>query len=988
MKNFNKTNIPLGWVLFLVALITYTSTVEPTASFWDSGEFISSAYTLQIPHAPGAPLYSLVGHMFSYLALGDTTQVAFWINMVSVICSALTIMLLFWIIVMLGRKLFNIERGSETRQQFSLLALGGAIGALAYAFSDSFWFSAVETEVYAFSSFLSALVVWAILKWDLVENEKKANKWLILIAYLIGLSIGVHPLNILAVPSVCLVYYFKKYKTTKWGIFYTLAVSGALIILLMFGLRLGLVGMAKKMEILSVNVMGLPFGSGAIFFSLLVIGALAYGIVYSVKRQRALLNTALLSVVYLLIGFGSYGIIVIRSNFDPPLDPNNPENLPNFIAYLNLEQYPSRPLLHGPNYTADIIGHKNLGPAYVKGDKRYETPYNKFEYTYDPGQMSIFPRIYSQEDHHVQGYKSWLGLKDGERPTFGDNLRFMFTYQLGYMYGRYFLWNFSGRESDVEGAGWLAPWEGDKGLPASLTENKGRNNYFMLPLLLGLLGFLFNVKRDFRSFSITGILFLVTGVVLVLYLNAPPSPPRERDYIYVGSYFAFAIWIGFGAMALVHYLQMLLKKPQLSLAIASIMSLSIPGIMLFENWNDHDRSGRYYSVDSAINTLDSCPPNAILFTGGDNDTYPLWYAQEVEGIRKDVRVIVSTYFTADWNIEQMTRPSYDSEPLPFSFEKEDFKRGVNDYVYVNSNPKFDSGIDLRQYLKLVKNEHPALVQRTQDGDRFTVVPSNKLLLNVDKQAVLEKGIIPDKKIDYLQDSMEFIINGKGFHKGDLMQLDLIANNNWERPICYTFTATVNTGIDFGDYLIQQGQAFRLLPIKNPDPQNDFIDTDTMYTNLMEKFQWRGLDDTSVYYSDYYKGQMRTPRNNFNNLAGALLAEGDHKRAQEVLNQSLSVIPDDTIPYDVTTARTIALLLDLDQKEKAVEIATTMVDRADEELTYFLDKKVSMSSLPIRENLFIMNYLTGTFKSKKMEVPAARFEEVFMKFVRRIEEGAS
>ncbi len=986
MKKFSKINIFFGWGLFAIALITYTSTVEPTSSFWDSGEFISSAYKLQIPHAPGAPLYLLVGRLFSYLSLGDSGQVAFWINMVSVVSSALTIMFLHWIIIMLGRKLFNIKKGGETRSQFFLLTLGGAVGALAYTFSDSFWFSAVEAEVYAFSSFLTALVVWAILKWDLISDDAKAKKWLILIAYLIGLSIGVHPLNILAVPSICLVYYFKKYKTSNRGIVYTLAISGGLIVLLMIGLRLGLVGMAKHIEIFSVNNLGLPFGTGAIFFSLLLISALFYGILYSIKKQKVILNTALLGVVYLLIGFGSYGVIVIRSNFNPPMDPNNPENLPNFIAYLNMEQYGTRPLLHGPDFTADIIGHKDLGPAYAKGDEKYETPYNKFEYIYDPAHTSILPRIYSQQDPHKQAYKNWLDLKEGERPTFADNLKFLFTYQLGHMYWRYFLWNFSGRESDIEGAGWLAAWDSDKALPGKLANNKGRNNYLMLPLLLGLLGFLFNMKRDFRSFSVTGILFLITGVILVLYLNSPPVEPRERDYIYVGSYFAFAIWIGFGAMTLAYYLQKFLKKPQWSWPLATVLSLAIPGIMLFENWDDHDRSGRYYSVDSAINTLQSCPPNAILFTGGDNDTYPLWYAQEVEGIRRDVRVVVGTYFTADWNIEQMTRPSYESEPLPFSFEKNDFKRGVNDYVYARRNPKFDSGIDLKQYLKLVKDEHPALVQKTTDGDRFTLTPSKKLRLAVNKQAIIEKGIIPAGKINYLQDSMEFVVKGNGFHKGDLMQLDLITHNNWERPICYTFTATMSSGLDFGDYLIQQGQAFRLLPIKNPDPQDDFIDTDTMYTNLMEKFQWRGLDDNSVYYSDYYQGQLRTPRNNFNSLAEVLLEAGDRKRAEEVLNESLSVIPDDTIPYDITTARTVGLLLELGNKDRATDIAATMMERADEELSYYLDNKVPAATMPIQENLFIMNHLTRAFRSHQLEKSAARFEAVFLKFIRRIEAG--
>ena len=986
MKKFGKINIFLGWGLFVTALITYTSTVEPTASFWDSGEFIPSAYKLQIPHAPGAPLYLLVGRMFSYLSLGDSTQVAFWVNMVSVVSSALTIMFLYWIIIMLGRKLFNIHKGDETRSQFFLLSLGGIVGALAYAFSDSFWFSAVEAEVYALSSFLTALAAWAILKWDLINDEAKAKKWLIFIAYLIGLSIGVHPLNILAVPSICLVYYFKKYKTSKWGVVYTLAFSGGLIVLLMFGLRLGLVGMAKGTEIFSVNILGLPFGTGALFFSLALISALLYGILYSIKKRKVVLNTALLGVAYLLIGFGSYGVIVIRSGFNPPMDPNNPENLPNFVFYLNMEQYGTRPLFYGPDFTADIIGHRDLGPAYTKGAERYETPYNKFEYIYDPAHTFVFPRIYSQQDPHKQAYRNWLGLKDGERPTFVDNLKFLFNYQLGHMYWRYFLWNFSGRESDIEGAGWLAAWDSDKALPGKLAHNKGRNNYLMLPLLLGLLGLLFNMRKDLRSFWVVGILFLVTGVILVLYLNSPPVEPRERDYIYVGSYFAFAIWIGFGAMALTHYLQKLLKKPQWSMALASALSLAIPGIMLVENWDDHDRSGRYYSVDFAINTLKSCPPNAILFTGGDNDTYPLWYAQEVEGIRQDVRVVVGTYFTADWNIEQMTRPSYHSEPLPFSFEKENFKRGVNDYVYARRNPKFDSGIDLKQYLKLVKDEHPALVQKTADGDRYTLTPSKKLRLAVNKEAVLEKGIIPTGKINYLQDSMAFIVKGNGFHKGDLMQLDLIAHNNWERPICYTFTATMSSGIDFSDYLIQQGQTFRLLPIKNPNPQNDFIDTDTMYTNLMEKFQWRGLDDQDVYYSDYYQGQLRTPRSNFNSLAGALLQAGDHKKAQAVLHESLSVIPDDTIPYDVTTARTVGLLLELGDKDRATKIATTLMDRADEELTYYLDNQMPVAAMPIQENLFIMNHLTRAFRSNKVETAAARFEKTFMKFIRRIEDG--
>ncbi len=986
MKNFHKINTGLGWLLFLIALIVYTKTVEPTVSYWDSGEFISSSYGLQIPHAPGAPFYLLIGKMFSFMAMGDLSQIAFWVNMVSVVSSALTIAFLFWIIIFLGRKLFDIKRGEENLNQSLALILGGTIGALTYAFSDSFWFSAVEAEVYALSSLMTAFVVWAILKWDIEEDASFGNKWLLLIAYVIGLSIGVHPLNILAVPSICLIYYFKKYKISTKGVIYTFGVSALLIVLLMFGLRLGLVGMAKYAEIFSVNSLSLPFGSGTFVFSVLIAIGLGYVIYTSYRRKMAVLNTAMLSVVYLIIGFASYGIIIIRSQHNPPLDPNNPENLPNFIYYLNMEQYGTRPLLYGPYFNAQPTGNKDLGPVYAKGEEAYEIAYRKFSYEYNDKDMTVFPRIYSSDQTHKDAYAKWLGLGPHQQPDFGDNMRFMFSYQLGHMYWRYFLWNFAGKAGDNEGADWITPWESTKALPAELAANKGRNNYFMLPLLLGIIGLLFNFKKDKKSFLAIITLFLITGVILVLYLNSPSVEPRERDYIYVGSFFAFAIWIGFGAMAIYQYLLRWFQSTRMSMAVASLVALSIPGIMLLENWNDHDRSDRYYSLDSAINTLESCPPNAILFTGGDNDTYPLWYAQEVEGIRQDVRVVVSTYFNADWNIEQMKRDAYSSKALPISFEKEDFKRGVNDYIYLNANPKFDSGISLIQYLKLLKEEHPALVQKTADGNRFSITPSKTLSLNIDKNKVLESGIIPENMTNLLQDTMSFVVKENGFTKGDLMQLDLIANNNWERPICYTYTGMVNSGLTFDDYLVQQGQALRLLPVKNPSPESDFIDSDTMYTNLMKKFKWRGLDDKSIYYSDYYKRQLITPRSNFNSLAKTLMKEGDFDRARKVLNQSIAVIPDDTIPYDVTTPTTVQLLLNLDEDETAKEIAHTMMDRADEKLTYYIDEQVPVNAFPIQQNLYIMNALVSAFKRENLHEEGDLFEKKFIKHLRKLEES--
>ncbi|MDN5200765.1 DUF2723 domain-containing protein [Fulvivirgaceae bacterium BMA10] len=966
-----------GWLIFAVALITYTLTLEPTASFWDSGEFISAAYKLQIPHAPGAPLYLLVGKMFSFLSFGDVSQVAFWVNMVSAISSALTVMFLFWSIVMLGRKILKIQKGKETGNQFSLLIAAASIGALAYAFSDSFWFSAVEAEVYALSSFFSAFVFWAILKWDLFDDDQKANKWLILIAYMIGLSIGIHPLNLLTIPALCLVYYFKKYPFNRIGLFITIGISAVIIWVLLFGIRIGLTTLAKQFEILFVNNFGLPFGVGAAFVTVSIIAFLIYGIIYSTKRKKIRLNTALLALTFVLIGYSSYSLIVIRSNFNPPLDPTNPEDVPSFVSYLNMEQYPTRPLFYGPNFTADIVDQKKGAPVYVKGEKKYEVPAHKFDIVYDPADSNFLPRVYSQEDHHVAAYRKILDLAPGEKPSFADNLKFMFQHQLGHMYWRYFLWNFSGKESDVQNANWLAVWDSNKQLPSGMAHDKARNNFYMFPLLLGLIGLFFSFRKDLKSSLVVMTLFLMTGAILVLYLNPPPIEPRERDYIYVASFFAFCIWIGIGVISIGEFVGRYIRHAKLVPALTFVVTLIVPGIMLFEGWDDHDRSNRYYSVDAAYNTLASCPPNAILFTGGDNDTYSLWYLQEVEGFRRDVRVIVGTYFNADWNIDQMTRKAYASEVLPFSFEKQDFKRGTNDYVYLNADPKFESGVDLKQYLKLVKDQHPALVNKTSNGDTFTITPTRTFKINVNKENVLAKNALSKDNVQYLQDSMEIKIKKNGIYKGDLMLLDLIAHNNWERPICFTFTGAATTGLEIDNYLVQRGFTYQLLPVRNSDPNEELVDTEAMYTNMMENAKWRELDNKDVYYNAYYRNQMLNPRSNFNTLAQSLIRKGKLDRARDVLKRSLDAIPDDTIPYDINSAQSVSLLLNVGEDETAKHMATTMSDRADEALTYYYIKNPDAIQ-NIRQNLVTLNFLTQAFKASGKLEEAALFEERFMK----------
>ena len=615
--------------MFAVALVTYWLTMEETASYWDCGEFISVSYKLEVPHPPGAPLFLLIGRLFSFLALGDVTQVAYWINFSSVLASAFTVLFLFWSITLFGRKVLNITKPSEISESNAWLLLGaGLVGSLAFTFSDSFWFSAVEAEVYAMSSFFTAFVVWAMMKWDVIEDESKANRWLILIFYMMGLSIGVHLLNLVTIPALGLIYYFKKYKTpTFWGVVWTLVISLFLIIFINDIIIPGLPSIAGSFEIYFVNSLRLPFGSGVIVFSALVLGALIYGIMQTQKKGNVLLNTFLVSTAFILVGYASYAVIVIRSNENPPINENDPSDVMSFVRYLKREQYGSRPLLYGQYFTAEVEGYTDGVPIYTKGDSRYEITDRKIDYRYSANAMTILPRIYSTQPDHQQRYREILGLREGEKPTFSDNLRFMFTHQIGTMYMRYFLFNFAGRESDIQDADWLGPRGWFEELPEELATNKGRNNFFMVPFLLGLLGMIYQINRDPKNFAVVGLLFILTGVALVVYLNSPPVEPRERDYIYAGSYYAFCFWIGFAVLAVADVLRRFIKNPRTLAAAATLICMSAPALMAAEGWDDHDRSNRYFSVDSAINYLQSCSPNAILFTGGDNDTFPLWYAQ-------------------------------------------------------------------------------------------------------------------------------------------------------------------------------------------------------------------------------------------------------------------------------------------------------------------------------------------------------------------------
>ncbi|WP_109832184.1 glycosyltransferase family 117 protein [Reichenbachiella versicolor] len=1059
MLNYTKLNNIIGWLVFIAATVVYAMTVEPTASYWDCGEFIAVSYKLEVPHPPGAPFFLLIGRMFSFLAMGDVEQVAYWINMVSVISSGFTILFLFWSITHLAKKLVK-----EDNIIGNLVVLGsGLVGALAYTFSDSFWFSAVEAEVYGMSSFFTAFVVWAILKWENIEDPASQNRWMIFIAYMVGLSIGVHLLNLVTVPALGLIYYFKKrLEVTVKGVFGALIASGTIIIVIMEGIIPGLPSVAGQIEINFVNDLGLPFGSGIAIFIAAFFGYIIYGIVSTSKGDKlshlfllitsgvilfvlvnviisgsplrsvviaaiativtyfvskkninktAIIvalgivpgiavwylfcegtkhekyienlsvsgfNTIMLSFAFIIIGYSTYSIVLIRSNYDPPIDENNPEDVLSFVSYLKREQYGSRPLVHGQYFTADVVDQKKGEAVYKKGKEEYEVADFKLDYIYDPTQTTILPRAWSSQPAHAQKYRDIIGLREGEKPSFADNIAFMLKHQLGTMYFRYFMWNFAGRASDIQGAGWLGINDALEEVPAELANNKGRNIYFMIPLLLGIIGLIFQYYKDTKNFAFVAMLFFLTGAAIVLYLNSPPIEPRERDYIYAGSYYAFAFWIGLAVIAIYEGLKKLLNIGSIAAVIAIVIGLTAPTIMAAENWDDHDRSNRYFSVDSAKNFLASCAPNAILFTGGDNDTFPLWYVQEVEGFRTDVRVVVLSYFNTDWYIAQMMRDAYESKPLPFGLTLDNYVQGgLNDYLPLRELPSIKNGmIDARQFIKLIKNEHPAL-QLPTSISKYNSVPAKKFSLNVDTAAVLAKGIIPEQFADKMVSKMQWSMKGRGLEKKDLAILDLIVNNNWERPIYFNNTSASSVNLNLKQFMVQEGNAFRLLPIKN-DKQGMFVDTNMMYDNMMNNFYWRELDNPNVYYSEDYRNFVLNHRASFNTLIENLLMEGDTVRAKQAVEETLARMPDEVIQFDHFSVQVVGFLLELGEKEKADKIANRIGDRANEMLAY-LFMKGSRDTFALQKNLVSLNELSRTYRQYNDPDLALKFERMFSQY---------
>lgn len=963
MEKFKIVNRITGWIVFLIAAVTYLLTIEPTTSFWDCGEFIATAFKLEVGHPPGAPLFMIIARFFALFAGGDYTKVAMMVNAMSGLASAFTILFLFWSITHLAKKMFPANKELQNGQLIAIIG-SGIVGALAYTFSDTFWFSAVEGEVYALSSLFTAVVFWAILKWENIADEKYSNRWIILIAYLMGLSIGVHLLNLLAIPAIVMIYYFKKFPVTRNGVIKAVFASILILGSIMYIIIPGVVKVATWFELLFVNGFGLPLKTGLIFYLLLIIGFLVWAIRYTHKKQKVILNTIAVIITVIMIGYSSFAMIVIRSLANPPMDENNPETVFNLLHYLNREQYGARPLFKGQYYNAPITGSETPYTYRLK-DGKYIKSYSLNDILeYDERFTTVFPRMWSQTNPaHIDEYKKWADIKgrkvtaqgrNGEPeilyvPTFGENLKFFFTYQLGHMYWRYFMWNFSGRQNHTQSHGELlnGNWitginfidEGRIGpqdnLPDNVANEKSRNTYYLLPLLLGMIGFFFHLRRHFNDFIVVLLLFVLTGIAIVVYLNQYPLQPRERDYAYAGSFYAFSIWIGLGVLGVYNFFHK--KLPAIASAglASTICLLAVPTIMAAENWDDHDRSNRYIARDFASNYLNSCAPNAILFTNGDNDTFPLWYAQEVEGIRTDVRVVNLSLLNTDWYIDQMKRKAYDSDPVPFGLEHEQYLNGLRDVVYIND--RINDYAEVGQAIDFVASTDQRTRIQVGQNEWIDYLPTNKFVLKVDSATVVNNGTVKPQDADKIVKEIRFTIKKSRIMKNELMILDLLANNNWERPIYFVSTAgDGNIGLE--NFLQEEGFAYRLVPISTPSQgylEVGRIDSDIMYKKLMEEYVWGNMNDPDIYI-DYTTDRTTSVikiRNKFNRLAKQLLVEGKNEKAIEVLDRCMELMPSHNFKYDLFVLDIIESYYAAGAKDKAAVIIEEFAKTTQQEINY-------------------------------------------------------
>lgn len=1017
--SYKKWNTILGWFVFLISLIVYGLTIEPTVSFWDAGEYILTSSKLQVGHPPGAPLFQMLGAFFSIFTFGNNELVGYMLNMMSAVASAFTILFMFWTITLLLKKLVKEADEDLTKTKKTAILGSGLVGSLAFTFTDSFWFNAVETEVYAMATLIMAILFWLALRWEQDMDKPRGNRWLVLIAFVIGLSFGVHFMGLLTIPAIGLIYYFKNYKTITVKNFIIANVASAAILLFIFKLLLpNALKIFSASEIFFVNTFGLPFNSGTIIALLAVIAAFYFSLKYTKDKGKQIGNTLILCLMFIFIGFSCWLMLPIRANANVVINENNPSDARELLAYYNLEQYPETHLFYGPLFTEQYTGLDENEP-YVDDKPNYEKDYKTGKYViindwknakqnYNSEHASILPRMWSTEN--AENYMMFTGLLefnikpeyqmqnelrsivsdfkksvyegkvdyedyhsflkkfgqylDVEKPSLIQNIGYMFEYQLGYMYWRYFMWNFVGRQDDIQGkyddlhGNWISginpidSWHlnmSQDNLPSDVKNNKARNTYYFLPLILGLIGFLFLFSKDKKTFWTMLVFFLMTGLAIQFYTNVRPFEPRERDYSVIGSFYVFAIWIGFGVYAIFEALKKYTSSKFLAPGITVVCLALVPSILAANNWDDHDRSNKETAHAMAIMYLESCAPNAILFTIGDNDSFPLWYAQEIEGIRRDVRVVNTSLFQTDWYIDQMKRKAYESDPIPSQLTHEQYRYGTRDYIMRQEVIK--DTLLIKDFLNFVTSDNPRTKLRyilQQTGEDTSVYPNQMLNSNffptrfvripVDKNVVLKNGIVKAKDADEIVPYIDIEIKGSALYKNRLLMLDIIANNNWERPIYFT-------GGSFGDddyiwmkdYLQLDGLCYKLVPIKTPvDRANPFdmgrVDSDLMYEKVMS-WKW-GNSGTDIYHDIETRKNSITYRGNLARLIEQLINEDKYDKAEKVADLAMKKMPVEDFGYYTLLEPYISAYYEIGSKEKARKLYKDVTKKYQENLTYY------------------------------------------------------
>jgi hypothetical protein len=901
----------------------------------------------------------MIGRVATLFAGGDGSKAAVMVNALAAISSGFAIMFLFWTITHLVRKVYVNGREPESGHVPAIIG-SGIIGALTYTFSDTFWFSAVEGELYALSSLVTALVFWGMLKWEEEADKPYAGRWIILIAYIMGLGLGIHRLNLLVIPVLVFVFYFKKYEISRNGLIKALLFAVGLLWIMVFVVIPGVPEAAGWFELLFVNVFRMPYNSGLLFYLLIIFGGLAFGIHYSLKKDRVILNFVMTSLLVVMIGYSSYAMIMIRSSARPPMNQNNPSDVFSLSYYINMKQYGSSPKFFGNYYSAPVIGVKKTVAGYNKVEGKYE-PYYHPEYEYSKQFETIFPRMYSSDPDHESAYKYW-GKVVGKRysvgndskeaivcPTFGENLRYFFRYQVGFMYLRYFMWNYAGRQNDMQGNGnniqgnWISGVkfidEARLGridtLPPDLKTNPGNNKYYFLPFLIGIAGMFWQYNREKKGFWLVLAFFIMTGVAIILYLNQYPNQPRERDYAYAGSFYAFAIWVGMGFMLVHEKLQKFLGERGSAAVTFIALLVAVPLLMAFQNWDDHDRSGRYTARDIGANYLRSCAPNSILFTYGDNDSFPVWYSQDVENVRTDIRVANLSYIQAGWYISMMRQKAYDSDPMPLSLGQEKYIEGVREQLPVND--RVDKPVDIKEVVQFAGfNDKKYMVDISGRGDLMNYLPASKFIIDVDSATVFANGTVKEYYKDRLISPIIWDYTGQDAYKGDLAIMDLLATNKWNRPVYFSTTVPSDQYKGLEKYFVQEGLAYRVVPMEIDQPEKGefgMIDPYVMYDNLMNKFTWGNAGDPDVYLDENNRRMFSNFKRIFASLGKDLILKGDTAKAIEVAHRGLEIVPEEKMPNDFFTIGLAEVLIMAGEKEEGEKLLREILGYAKGYLEY-------------------------------------------------------